>query len=91
MRETLVLADRHLVHQLADPDEARRLRGLVGQDREAAVDLERVGGNHLGSEPVGEALRDLGLAGGGRPEDGENLRKLRHFLWGTPAHHPLRA
>ena len=43
VREELVLADRGLVLELPDRDEPGRGRRLVRQDRQAAVDLGRVG------------------------------------------------
>ena len=43
MRKLRVLADRGLVIELPDPDELRRMRRLVRQDRQPTVDLHRVG------------------------------------------------
>ena len=87
-----VLADGHRLREVADRDEPRRLGRLVREDRQAAVDLERVGGDDLGAELGREGLRDRGLAGRRRAEDRDDLvRQSGHVPWGTPAHHPLRA
>ena len=51
--------------------------GLVGQDRQPAIDLHRVRGDELGGDPAGELLGDGALAGRGRPEDREDVRRQR--------------
>ena len=57
-----VLPDRGLVVELPDRDELRRPLGLGRQNRNAAVDLHGVGGDQSGGDPLGESLRDGGLA-----------------------------
>ena len=73
MREPLVLGHRALVVERPDPDEVRPLV-LVREDRQAAVDLHRVGGDELGRDALGERGRDVALAARGRPEDRERPR-----------------
>ena len=41
--EPRILADGHRLIQLANPDQLRRLDGLIGEDRQAAIYLKRVG------------------------------------------------
>ena len=53
----LVLADGCFVVEVPDPDQPRRPFGLVGQERQPAVDLHRVGGDDLGWDPLGDAPR----------------------------------
>ena len=90
--ESRVLADGHRLSQLANRDQVRRLTGLVGEDGQAAIDLERVCGDDLGAERIGDAPGDGRLARRRRSEDRDHLiRQFGHVLWGTPAHHPLRA
>ena len=92
VREPGVLADRHRLGEATDPDEVRGLCRLVGQDRQSAIDLERVGGDDVGADRVGDAPRDGRLAGGRRTEDRDHLvLQFGHVSWGTPAHHPLQA
>ena len=61
MRQRCVLADGHRLPRIADPDEVCRLGGLVREDRESPVDLQRVGGHDLGTQSPGYTLRDGGL------------------------------
>ena len=92
VRERRVLADRHRLTEAADPDEVRGLGGLVGQDRQSAIDLERVGGDDVGAERIRDAPCDGRLAGGRRAEDRDHfVPQFGHVSWGTPAHHPLQA
>ena len=92
VRERRVLADRHRLTEAADPDELRWLGGLVGQDRQSAIDLERVGGDDVGAKRIRDAPRDSRLTGGRRAEDRDDfVPQFGHVSWGTPAHHPLQA
>ena len=50
---------------------------LGGADVHAAVDLHRVGVDDLAAEPLGEVERQAGLAGRGRPDDGDDRRDGR--------------
>jgi hypothetical protein len=87
-----VLADRELLGKITDGDEPSRRLRLVGENRQAALHLERVRRDDLGRELSRNALRDRGLSRCGRPEDRNDLGLRRsHVLRGTPAHHPLRA
>jgi hypothetical protein len=45
--------------------------GLRGADVHAAVELHRVGVDHLGADPLGQLDRQRGLAGRGRPDERE--------------------
>ena len=91
MCEVRVFADRHRLREVADGYEAGRDGWLVREQRKPSVDLERVGGDDLRTEAIGERLCDRGLARGGRAEDRDDLVQSGQVLWGTPAHHPLRA
>jgi hypothetical protein len=51
---------------------------LGGADVHAAVDLHRVGVDHLAAQALGEVEGEPGLAGRGRPDDGDDRRGLRH-------------
>ena len=73
MREAGVFTDRHGLRDAANADQARGSSGLVGQDGQLAVDLERIGRHDLGAEAIRELLRDGRLPGGSRAEDGEHL------------------
>ena len=75
VRERRELADGHLLVERADPDEPGVERRLVREDRQAAVDLQRVDGHHLGPEPRRRRLCDGALARGGRAEDRDHLGK----------------
>ena len=93
VREPLVLAHRRLVVERPDADEPRRPCRLVREDRQAAVDLRRVGRDHLAAERVGDELCDVGLAARRRPEDGdhERARAARAaFRLVLPRHVPSR-
>ena len=70
MGELLVLGDRCLVVELPDRDERRRR--LVGQDRQAAVELCRVGRDELGRDLARDRLGDGALAARRRPEEPED-------------------
>src|SRR5262245_37339755 len=50
------------------------MRRLVGQDRQAAIDLNGVGGHEIGGDTLGDSLGDGGLSARGRAEDGEDVR-----------------
>ena len=76
VRELLVLADRALAVERPDADEPRA-GVLVRQDRQAAVDLHRVGGDELGRDPLRDRLGDGRLARRGRAEDREDARRDR--------------
>ena len=89
--EVGVFGDRHRLREVADGHEAGRDGWLVREQRQPSVDLERVGGHDLRTEAAGERLCDHGLARGGRAEDRDDLVQSGQVLWGTPAHHPLRA
>ena len=92
VRESGVLADRHRLTEAADPDEVRGLGWLVGQDRQSAVDLERVGGDDVGAERIRDVPCDCRLPRCRRAEDRDHfVRQFGHVSWGTPAHHPLQA
>ena len=63
--------------------------GLVGQDRQSAIDLERVGGDDLGAERIGDAPRDGRLARRRRAEDRDHfIRQFGHDLVGHPGPPP---
>ena len=68
VRELLVLGNRTFVLELPDADEPRRLRRLVGQDRQATVRLHRIRRYELGRKSGRQLLSDGGLARSGRPE-----------------------
>ena len=92
VRERRVLADRHLLGELAEGGQASRLRRLVGQDRHPCVHLERVRRDDLRAESCSEGVCDRRLPGCRRTEDGDDgIVQSGHVRWGTPAHHPLRA
>ena len=92
VREPGVLADGHRLAEARGSRRGASARRLVGEDRQAAVDLERVGGDDLGAERVRDAPCDGRLAGRRRAEDRDHLvRQFGHVSWGTPAHHPLQA
>ena len=57
-----ILADRELVREVADGDEPSRPGGLVREDWQAAVDLQRVRRDDLAAELIGDELRDGGLS-----------------------------
>ncbi len=90
VREPLVLGHRAVVVERPDRGQVRGPVGLVGEDRQPAVDLHRVRGHDLARQPVRDRLGDRRLPGGGRAEDRENpeTRSLC-ALRGTPTHHPL--
>ena len=48
---------------------------LGGADVHAAVELHRVGVDHLAAEPLGERDAEVGLADGGRADDGDDRRQ----------------
>jgi hypothetical protein len=73
VRQVRVLADRCLVVEAPDPDQLGRVLGLVRQDRDASVDLHRVGGDQTGRDPLGKCLGDRALARRGRAEDRDYL------------------
>ncbi len=52
-------------------------RRLVGEDRQPAIDLHRVGRDDLGAEQLGQRDGDLGLAQAGRPEQRDDLMPRR--------------
>ena len=90
--EVGVLADGHRVSEIANGDERRGLGGLVREDGQAPVHLQRVGRDDVRAELVRDAPCDDGLPGGGRSEDRDDfVPQSGHFTWGTPAHHPLQA
>ena len=92
VRESGVFADRHRLTEAADPDEVRGLGWLVGQDRQSAIDLERVGGDDVGAERIRDAPCDCRLTRCRRAEDRDHfVPQFGHVSWGTPAHHPLQA
>ena len=61
--------------------------GLVGDDREAPVDLHGVGRHDLGVQRFGERHGDLGLAHAGGPEQGDDRRAppAQPQAWSQPA------
>ena len=69
--------DAHLLTECADPDEPRRPRRLVGEDRKPAVDLHRVGRYDLRAEAVRDRFRDGALSRGGGTEDRDDLHAKR--------------
>ncbi len=62
VRKLRVLPDRGVVVELPDRDELSWDVGLVRKNRHAAVDLHRVGRDQARGDPVGQSLRDAGLA-----------------------------
>jgi hypothetical protein len=70
--EWRVRPDRGLPVERPDPDEPGGIGRLVRQDRQASVDLHRVGRHQLGRNPLCQSLRDGGLATRGRAEDADN-------------------
>ena len=86
------LACGHGLREVTDSDEPGRLRRLVRENREAAIDLERICRDDLRAEAAREGMCHGGLAGCRRAEDRNDLdAQSGDFSWGTPAHHPLRA
>ncbi len=81
MRQRCELPDGHLLGGRADGDQSRGMRRLVRENREPAVDLERVDRDHLGLEARRDRLRDGALPGRRRPEDCDHLgrRELGPF------------
>ena len=69
------LVEPQRVEQVVRHGCALARRGLAGADLELAVHLARVGAYHLGIESVGQPLAELGLAGGGGPQDGDHARE----------------
>src|SRR5699024_9593688 len=56
---------------------------LVRPDVHAAVELHGVGVDNLSPEALGEVEREVGLAGGGRPDDRDDLRSPVHWSSGS--------
>ena len=61
--------------------------GLGRADVHAAVELHRVGVDHLAAEPARQLHGERGLAGGGRPDHGHDRRRLGHL--GRPVGHEV--
>src|SRR5918993_1841057 len=72
LRKLLVFTNRPLVVEGPDSDEPSPPYRLVRQDRQAVVDLHRVGRHELAADPIGEGLGDVRLPGGGPPEDADD-------------------
>ena len=76
-----VLRHRELVLRRHEADEVARRElaglGLIGDDREPAVDLHGVGHDDRGAEARGEHGGDGGLAERRRPEQGQDRRRWR--------------
>ena len=71
VRQRRVLAHRRLVVELPDADEARRIRGLVREDREAPVRLHGVRRHEIGRNPLGNCLGNRGFATRAGPENAD--------------------
>jgi hypothetical protein len=69
--QALVVRDRAFLVEAEVPDEPGL--GLVGQDRQPAIDLHRIRGYELGRDQAGDFLGDGALARGRRPEDREDV------------------
>jgi hypothetical protein len=73
--KSCVLGDRSFMTQRPDADEPRRPVGLSREDRQAAVRLHRIGGDHLATEQIRHRFADSGLARPGRTEDRDDARR----------------
>ena len=75
--EALVFGDGAFVVERPDADERGRAIGLVREDRQALVDLHRVGRDDLGREGVCDRLCDGRLpAGGGAKDRNDHPRQV---------------
>ena len=72
VREWRVLAHRRDVRERPDSHESLRLRRPVREDRQAVVDLHRVGRDDLGREQLRDGRGDLRFPAGGRPEQADD-------------------
>ena len=83
-REVAVLGDGRGLTHVPQVEEVMRHAAALGgvglrrPDVHAAVELHRVGVDHLAAEAPGELDRQRGLAGGRRADDGDDGRECGH-------------
>ena len=80
VREPLEPADRHVLVQRYHPDEARRIVGRGGHDRNVLVERSRVGGDDFRREPLSQNPCDGRLAARRRAVDRDQIRQRRQAL-----------
>ena len=82
MRQLCVFPDRGLVFERPDRHELCRPFGLVRENRDAAVNLHRIGRDQPRGDPVGQRFGDGGLTGRSGPEDRDDAPGQRSLSRG---------